>query len=561
MNTTKKKIKQSVKMKRLAIGMVTCTIIGGLFLVLTIFSNNYLKKALSDQNALTYYTNQYRLASKTLTYAVQSYAATGEQKYLDDYEKELNTDKNRDLSLAGMEQIGLSQEEKNYIDQIAELSNGLVPLEELAFKVAGEGNLTAAMESVFGSDYESTVVKINQLSNEVITKIGDRMQGEVDSLARITLLFETMVVLAFLFVIIEILVFINFTKKELLMPIQIVEKQLNYLADGNLSEVLAMQGDETEVGRMIHAVQSMKTNLKEMIYEITRVLNEMADGNFKGVVRVDYVGEFSAIKESLNKILNDMNGTLSTVQEVAEQVHGGSVQLADAAQNMAEGSTNQANLVENLVVSMSNMDESMKKNVEIGKKSEELSNMASDSLGKGNEKLQELVQAIGGINEQSVRIGTIIETINGIATQTNLLALNAAIEAARAGEAGKGFAVVADQVKKLAAASSEAAGGTTQLIQATVEAVQRAITITNETEAEIEEVLVKTKNSKDMTIEMVKSLEKELKYINDINEDINQVAVVVENNSAVSEETAATSEEQNAQSDIMQEIVGKFQLR
>lgn len=561
MNTTKKKIKQSVKMKRLAIGMVTCTIIGGLFLVLTIFSNNYLKKALSDQNALTYYTNQYRLASKTLTYAVQSYAATGEQKYLDDYEKELNTDKNRDLSLAGMEQIGLSQEEKNYIDQIAELSNGLVPLEELAFKVAGEGNLTAAMESVFGSDYESTVVKINQLSNEVITKIGDRMQGEVDSLARITLLFETMVVLAFLFVIIEILVFITFTKKELLMPIQIVEKQLNYLADGNLSEVLAMQGDETEVGRMIHAVQSMKTNLKEMIYEITRVLNEMADGNFKGVVRVDYVGEFSAIKESLNKILNDMNGTLSTVQEVAEQVHGGSVQLADAAQNMAEGSTNQANLVENLVVSMSNMDESMKKNVEIGKKSEELSNMASDSLGKGNEKLQELVQAIGGINEQSVRIGTIIETINGIATQTNLLALNAAIEAARAGEAGKGFAVVADQVKKLAAASSEAAGGTTQLIQATVEAVQRAITITNETEAEIEEVLVKTKNSKDMTIEMVKSLEKELKYINDINEDINQVAVVVENNSAVSEETAATSEEQNAQSDIMQEIVGKFQLR
>lgn len=561
MNTTKKKINQSVKMKRLAIGMVACTIIGGLFLVLTIFSNNYLKKALSDQNALTYYTNQYRLASKTLTYAVQSYAATGEQKYLDDYEKELNTDKNRDLSLAGMEQIGLSQEEKNYIDQIAELSNGLVPLEEMAFKVAGEGNLTAAMESVFGSEYENTVVKINQLSNEVITKIGDRMQGKVDSLVRITLIFETMVVLAFLFVIIEILFFIKFSKKELLMPIQIVEKQLSYLADGNLSEALVMQGDETEVGRMIHAVQSMKANLKEMIYEITRVLNEMADGNFKGAVRVEYVGEFSAIKDSLNKILNDMNDTLSTVQEVAEQVHGGSVQLADAAQNIAEGSTNQANLVENLVVSMSNMDESMKKNVEIGKKSEELSNMASDSLGKGTEKLQELIQAIGRISEQSVRIGTIIETINGIATQTNLLALNAAIEAARAGEAGKGFAVVADQVKKLATASSEAAGGTTQLIQATVEAVQRAITITNETEAEIEEVLVKTKSSKDMTIKMVKSLEKEVKSINDINEDINQVAVVVENNSAVAEETAATSEEQSAQSDIMQEIVGKFQLR
>jgi methyl-accepting chemotaxis protein len=89
----------------------------------------------------------------------------------------------------------------------------------------------------------------------------------------------------------------------------------------------------------------------------------------------------------------------------------------------------------------------------------DIDSQLSSAAGVVVEATRRADAAVTNTDELSVAVSDIDKVasmIQAIASQTNLLALNATIEAARAGDAGRGFAVVAQEVKTLAAQTTQA---------------------------------------------------------------------------------------------------------
>ena len=504
--------------------------------------------------------NKYRLGSKALTYAVQSYAVSGDEQYYNDYMNELNVIQNRDKAIEILEKNGLTEEEWAMLEKIASLSNGLVPLEENAMANVKAGNIQEAQDYVFGEEYEKTVRQINDLTDSTIEAIQDRLSEEQSSMTVLQWTAQILFLLILGLIVLQIFIIIKFSKKELLRPIKKVSEQMVLLSKGNFKEELDMKEDNSEVGTMVTAINTMKKNTHDIIQEISSILGEMGNGDYRIKVQKEYAGEYVEIKESFTGIRKQMHDTFQTLKEISGQIGLGSEQLANAAQDVAEGCTSQATQVSEIVTMMKELSVVMENNTKEALNSVELSTEASRTLLVGNQKMDELILAIEEINKCSEQIRTIIGAIEDIASQTNLLSLNASIEAARAGEAGRGFAVVADQIRTLAEESAQAAGNTRKLIETTVAAVEKGIDIAAQTAEDMKKVMESTNASTEKMNLISELLEEEVVHIQEINTTVSAISEVVNSNSAASQETAAVSEEQMNQVELMMQQVSQFKI-
>ncbi len=164
------------------------------------------------------------------------------------------------------------------------------------------------------------------------------------------------------------------------------------------------------------------------------------------------------------------------------------------------------------------------------------------------------------IHTTSQKVVGIIQTIEDIASQTNLLSLNASIEAARAGEAGRGFAVVADEIGKLALESSKAANTTKELIEISINEINKGSTIATDAMDSLKESVTAVNHVNGMIQETAEDAAVQAENMKQLQAGIEDMAHGIQDNSAASQETSATSEELASQAEILNKMVQKFEL-
>ena len=310
-----------------------------------------------------------------------------------------------------------------------------------------------------------------------------------------------------------------------------------------------------------NSVNASVANTSEYINEISNILSMMANQNLNITIDKEYIGDYGKIKEALILIIESFNRLISEIKSSSNQVADCAKLISDASTGLSDGVSKQSDTVDRLSVTVNEILNKARENTKSTEKARSLANTARENAKIGSEQMDRMLKSIEEINMVSNNISNIIKTIDDIAFQTNILALNAAVEAARAGSHGKGFAVVAEEVRNLAARSSQAANETTELIQGTISKVEEGSSIASMTAAalntmvnEIEDIVVNVgqcaENSKDQDAN-----------IEQINKGISLIVGITQDNSAESQKCASTAEELSIQADDFLKSVSKFSLK
>ncbi len=559
----KKAIKASTMQLYRIIATTILMLILTIALIVSTVSSNSSHQVSDARAELIINLNRFMDGSAYLTSEVRAYAATGLQIHSENYWNEVEVLKNRDIGVENMQAIGITAEEDATIRAMQSLSNELIPLESAAMDLVSSGNQEAAIDSVFGPEYESTLNEIAALQTKLTEMIDTRTAQSV-----VDVYLQNNIIYIVLFIIIALILVIQAAsefvlKKRVITPINKCSNALHEISKGDFTYELDVPSDTSEIGILASSTRDTIANLSAIVDELSCALTQMSNGDFTYKWKSEhlFVGDYKTLSTAYRQIATVLPNTLKQLQNASSHVRSGSEQLSNSAQSLAQCSSEQASTVKELNVTIADITGKIKKTASDSISSKEANAKAQKALHDTMDHMSEMMLAMEEISAKSQEIGKIIKAIDDIAFQTNILSLNASVEAARAGMAGKGFAVVAEEVGNLATKSAKSAKDTTALVEDTLEALEKGNRVAKNTSQSINVILeAATKLSKCVN-DIAEATEEQTDSANEMSQEVSQISAVVVTNSATAEQTAAISEELLSEAHKLRDLIATFKFK
>ena len=350
----------------------------------------------------------------------------------------------------------------------------------------------------------------------------------------------SLIIITSVLIISIILVYI--ISKSITNPLLRGVRALDSLAAGDLTIHVDVYGSD-ELAQLMTSMQRMCSNLRQMVSQLINNSSQVSSA----------ASELRAISENIATGAEEVSCQATEVATAGEEMSVTASSIAQNCQMAADSAQHALDTANTGVVVVGNTVSAMKQIQRI---------------------VLESSESIERLGARSGQIGSIVSTIENIAAQTNLLALNAAIEAARAGEQGRGFAVVADEVRSLAARTSQSTKEISEMIKSiqheTYEAVDLmkngvtqvdiGATETERSGAALGKILDQVQSVALQVSQIATAVEEQTVVTSEIAGNMQQITDVVKETSQGAQESAAAAVQLDENAEELRELVSRFKI-
>ena len=263
--------------------------------------------------------------------------------------------------------------------------------------------------------------------------------------------------------------------------------------DSEQARMLQIIGVFAAVLLSIFAAVTIARQITGPLHATLDLARRIADGDLTSSVRVSRRDELGTLQKGILEMAGTLRTLISGIRDSASQVASSAEELSVVTEQTSTGVGKQKTETDQVATAMHEMSATVQdvaRNAELAARA---ANEAEGEARQGDRVVHEVIaqierlanevnrstEAMSQLEQESNKIGSVMDVIKAVAEQTNLLALNAAIEAARAGEAGRGFAVVADEVRTLAQRTQQSTEEIEELVAGLQNGTQRVASSLN----------------------------------------------------------------------------------